>query len=55
MGKASAWAKLPMWLINLCLSLDRDRMKAFISGQIRQLVWIFNVCGIIDEWSWDLV
>jgi len=54
MGKATARATMPTSGINPCLSLTRDRMKGFISEHIRGLIRIFNVCGVKDEWAWDL-
>jgi hypothetical protein len=42
-------------VINQHLSLDRDRIKGFISEHIRGLIWIYNVCGVKDERACDLV
>jgi hypothetical protein len=36
------------------LSLDRDRVKRFISEHICGLIRIYNVCGVKDERVWDL-
>jgi len=54
-GKGKARAKMPTSVINRCLSLDRDRIKAFILEHIRGLIRIYNVCGVRDEWVWDLL
>jgi len=40
--------------MNRRLSLDRDRIKGFISEYISGLIRIYNVCGIKDERAWDL-
>jgi len=53
-GKATARAKMPTSVINRRLSLDRDRIKGFISEHIRGLIRIYNVCGIKDERARDL-
>jgi hypothetical protein len=53
-GKATARAKMPTSVINRRLSLDRDRIKGFISEHIRGLIRIYNVCGVKDERAWDL-
>jgi len=53
-GKATARAKMLTSVINRRQSLDRDRIKGFISEHIRGLVQIYNVCGVKDEWAWDL-
>jgi len=45
---------MPTSVINRRLSLDRDRIKGFISEHIRGLIWIYNVCGVNDERAWDL-
>jgi len=52
--KATDRPKLPTWVINRRLSLDRDRIKAFISEHICGLLKIYNVCSINDERAWDL-
>jgi hypothetical protein len=53
-GKATTRAKMPTSGINRGLALDRDRIKGFISEHICGLIWIYNVCGVKDEWCWDL-
>jgi len=53
-GKGKARAKMPTSVINRRLSLDRDRMKGFISEHIRGLIRIYIVCGVKDERAWDL-
>jgi hypothetical protein len=53
-GKGKARAKIPTSVINRRLSLDRDCIKGFISGHIRGLTWIYNVCGVKAERAWDL-
>jgi len=53
-GEATARAKMPTSVINRRLSLDRDRIKEFISEHIRGLIRIYNVCGVKDERAWDL-
>ena len=53
-GKATARAKMLTSVINRRLLLDRDRMKGFISEHIRELIRIYNVCGVKDERAWDL-
>ena len=53
-GKATARAKMPTSVINRRLSLDRDRIKGFVSEHIRGLIRIYNVCGVKDERAWDL-
>jgi hypothetical protein len=53
-GKATARATMPTSVINRCLTLDRDRIKGFISEHIRGLIQIYNVCGVKDERAWDL-
>jgi len=45
---------MPTSVINRRLSLDRNRIKGFISEYIRGLVRIYNVCGVEDERAWDL-
>jgi len=45
---------MPTSGINRRLSLDRDRIKGFISEGIRGLIRIYNVSGIQDERAWDL-
>jgi len=52
--KATARAKMRTSVINRCLSLDRDRIKGFISEHIRGPIRIYNVCGVKDERAWDL-
>jgi hypothetical protein len=52
--KGTASAHLPTWVINRLLSLDRDHIKGFNSEPICRLVRISNVCGIQDEWAWNL-
>ena len=54
-GKGKARAKMPTSVINRRLSLDRDRIKGFISEFIRGLIRIYNVRGVKDERSWDLM
>jgi len=53
-GKATARAKMPTSVINRRVSLDRDRIKGFISEHIRGLIWIYNVRGVKDERAWDI-
>jgi len=53
-GKATTRAKMPTSVINRHLSLDRDRIKGFISEHICGLIPIYNVCGIKNERAWDL-
>jgi len=53
-GKATDKAKMPTLVINQRMSLDRDRIKRFISEHIRGLIRIYNVCGVKDERDWDL-
>jgi len=53
-GKATARAKMPTLVINRRLSLDRDRIKGFITEHIRGLIPIYNVSGVKDERAWDL-
>jgi len=52
--KGKARAKMPTSVINLRLSLDRDRIQGFISELIHRLIRIYNVGGIKDERAWDL-
>jgi len=49
-----ARAMMPTSVINRCLLLDRDHREGFISEQIRELIWIYNVCGVKDQRAWDL-
>jgi len=35
--------------------LDRDHIQGFISGHIRGLRRMYNVCGVKDERPWDLL
>jgi len=53
-GKGKARAKMLTSVINRRLSLDRDRIKGFISEHIPGLIRIYNVSGIKDERAWDL-
>jgi len=53
-GKGKARAKMPTSVINRRLSLDRDRIKEFISEHICGLICIDNFCGVKDERAWDL-
>jgi hypothetical protein len=53
-GNATVRAKIRMSVINRCLSLDRERIKGFISEHIRRLICIYNICGVKDERAWDL-
>jgi hypothetical protein len=46
---------MPTSVIHRHLSLDRDRIKVFISENICRLIRIYDVCGIKDERAWDLV
>jgi len=41
-------------VINRHLSLNRERVKGFISEDILGLIRIYNVCGVKDERAWDL-
>jgi hypothetical protein len=45
---------MPTSVINRRMSLDRDRIKGFISEHIRGLIQIYNVWGVKDERAWDL-
>jgi len=53
-GKGKARAKMLTSVINQRLLLDWDRIKGCISGHIRGLIRIYNVCSIKDERAWDL-
>jgi len=53
-GKVTARATMPTSDINRSLSLDRDRIKGFISEPIHGLIRIYNVCGVKDEGAWAL-
>jgi len=53
-GKATARAKMLTSVINRRLSLDRDRMKAFILEHMCGIIQIYNVCGVKAERAWDL-
>jgi len=53
-GKATDRAKMPTLLINRRQSLDRVRIKVFISEHIDGLIRIYNVCGVKDERAWDI-
>jgi len=53
-GKGKARAKMPTSIINRHLSYDRDRIKGFISEQLRRHIRIYNVRGIKDKRAWDL-
>jgi len=53
-GKWNVRAKLPTWVINRRLLLDRDRIKGFILEHIRGVIQLYNVCGVKDESTWDL-
>jgi hypothetical protein len=46
---------MPTSVINRRLSLNRDRIKGFISEHIRGLIRIYNVCCVKDERAWDLL
>jgi hypothetical protein len=52
--KGKATAKMPTSVINRRLSLDRDRIKGFISEHICRLIQIYNVSGVKDVRAWDL-
>jgi hypothetical protein len=52
--KGKARAKMPTSVINRRLSLDRNRIKGFISEHICGLILIYNVCGVKDERALDL-
>jgi hypothetical protein len=52
MGKARA--KMPTSVIDRRVSLDHDHVQGFISEHIGGLIWIYNVCGVMDERAWDL-
>jgi hypothetical protein len=52
-GQATARAKMLTLGINRHLSLDRDRIKGFISKHIRGLIRIYNVCSVKDKRAWD--
>jgi hypothetical protein len=45
---------MPTLVINRRLSLDRDRIKVFISEHIGGIIRKHNVCGVKDERAWDL-
>jgi len=53
-GNTTVKAKMPTSVVNRLLSLDRDRIKVFISEHIRGLIWIYNVFGVKDERAWAL-
>jgi len=53
-GNGKARKKMPTSVINRRLSLDRDRIKGFISEHIRGLIFIYNVSGVNDVRAWDL-
>jgi len=53
-GNRKARGMMPTSVIHRHLSLDRDRIKGFISEHIRGLIRIYNVSGIKDERAWDL-
>jgi len=53
-GKGKARAKMLTSVMNRRMSLDRDRIKGFISEHICGLIRIYNVCGVKDERAWDL-
>jgi hypothetical protein len=53
-GKEKAGVQMPTSVINGRLSLDRDRVKGFISEHIRGLIRIYNVCGVKDDRAWDI-
>jgi len=53
-GKGKARTNMPTSVINRRLSLDRDRMKGFISEHICGLIRIYNNCSVKDERAWDL-
>jgi hypothetical protein len=52
--KATARAKMTTAVMNRRLSLDRDRIKGFISEYIHGLIRRHNVCGVKDERPLDL-
>jgi len=52
--KGKATTKIPTLSINRQLSLDRVRIKGFISQHIRVLIRIYNFRGIKDDRAWDL-
>jgi hypothetical protein len=53
-GKGKTRAKMTTSVTNQRLSLDKDRIKGFISEHILGLIRIYNVCGVQDEMAWDL-
>jgi len=53
-GNATARAKIPELVMNLCMSLNRDRKKGFIWQHIPVLKRLYNACGVKDERAWDL-
>jgi len=53
-GERKTGAKMPTSVINRRKSLNWDRIKGSISGHIRGLIQIYNVCGVRDERAWDL-
>jgi hypothetical protein len=52
--KRKARAKMLTSVINRRLSLDRERIKGFISEYICGLIQIYNVGSLNDERAWDL-
>jgi hypothetical protein len=54
-GKPTARAKMPTLVINGRLSFDQECIKGFISEHIRGLICMYNVCGVNDERTWDLL
>ena len=54
-GKEIARAKMPTSVINRHLSVDRDCIKGFIPEYIGGLIRIYNICGIKDQRSQDLL
>jgi len=45
---------MPTSFINRRLTLDRDRIKGYISEHIHALIRIYNVCGVKNERACDL-
>jgi hypothetical protein len=53
-GKGKAKAMMLTSVINQLMSLDRDHIQGLISEHIRELIRIYNLCGVKDERAWDL-
>ena len=51
--KATATGKMPLSVIYQRQSLDRDHIMGLISGHMRGLIRIQNVCSVKDVRPWD--